>query len=126
VPREKLALGDVFGLTKIGVNLTTLAPGKVSSMRHWHSHEDELVYVVEGEVVLITDDGEYTLRAGMCAGFPAGDARGHHFMNRTKSAARFFEISNRDDADQVEYTAPDVDMAYRGGALMRRDGSPID
>jgi uncharacterized cupin superfamily protein len=72
LPREKRALGDAAGLTKIGVNLTTLAPGKESSMRHWHTHEDEFVYILEGEVVLRTDEGEQTLTPGMCAGFAAG------------------------------------------------------
>src|ERR1700747_1358183 len=72
LPREKRALGDALGLTKIGANLTTLPPGKESSMRHWHTREDELVFVVEGEVVLVTDEGEQVLRAGACAGFPAG------------------------------------------------------
>src|SRR5690606_39557814 len=72
LPREKRALGDALGLTRVGVNLTTLPPGKESSMRHYHSHEDELVYVLEGELVLRTDEGEQVLTAGMCAGTPAG------------------------------------------------------
>ena len=125
MPREKRALGDVFGLTKFGVNLTTLAPGKQSSMRHWHTLEDEFVYVVEGEVVLVTDDGEQVLRAGMCAGFPAGERVGHQLVNRSEQPARYFEVSNREDADEVEYTDPDVDLAYRGGAMVRRDGSKL-
>src|SRR6186997_1323049 len=77
LPREKRALGDALGLTKVGVNLTTLFPGAESSMRHSHSHEDELVFILEGEVVLRTDEGEQTLTAGMCAGFPAGTKNGH-------------------------------------------------
>src|SRR5262249_13081866 len=77
LPREKPALGDPFGLTKIGVNLTTLLPGKESSMRHYHTHEDEMVFVLEGEVVLRSDGGEQVLTAGMCAGFPAGSTDGH-------------------------------------------------
>ena len=125
MPREKRALGDVFGLEKIGINLTTLAPGKESSMRHWHTHEDEFVYVVEGEVVLVTDDGEQVLRAGMCAGFPAGDKVGHHLVNRSDQPARYLEISNREDADEAEYTEPGVDLAYRGGMMVRRDGSKL-
>ena len=125
MPREKRALGDVFGLTKFGVNLTTLAPGKESSMRHWHTREDEFVYVVEGEVVLVTDDGEQILTAGMCAGFPAGVQVGHHLINRSSQPARYFEISNRDDADEAEYTDPDVDLAYRNDQMVRRDGSKI-
>jgi uncharacterized cupin superfamily protein len=121
LPREKRALGDALGLTKIGVNLTTLMPGKESSMRHWHTHEDELVFVVEGEVVLRTDAGEQLLTAGMCAGFPAGSTDGHQVVNRSDRPARYLEISNRDDADAAEYS--DVDLAYRGGAFTRKDGS---
>src|SRR6187551_3413191 len=83
MPREKRALGDALGLTKIGVNLTTLSPGKESSMRHWHTHEDEFVFVLEGEVVLRTDDGEQTLVAGTCAGFPAGSLNAHQLINRS-------------------------------------------
>jgi uncharacterized cupin superfamily protein len=125
MPREKRALGDACGLTKIGVNLSTLLPGKESSMRHWHTHEDEFVFVVEGELVLVTDDGEDVLRAGMGAGFPAGVARGHQLVNRTDRPARYLEISNRDDADGAEYTEPGVDLAYRNGGMVRKDGSPL-
>src|SRR5262249_58192945 len=77
LPREKRALGDALGLTKFGVNLTTLPPGKESSMRHFHTLEDEMVFVLEGEVVLRTDEGEQLLTAGTCAGFPAGSRDGH-------------------------------------------------
>src|SRR6267142_628547 len=83
LPREKRALGDALGLTKIGVNHTTLPPGKESSMRHFHTCEDELVFVLAGEVVLRTDEGEQVLSAGMCAGFPAGSRDAHHFVNRS-------------------------------------------
>lgn len=113
LPREKRALGDALGLTKIGVNLTTLSPGKESSMRHHHTLEDEFVYVLEGEVVLRTDEGEQTLTAGMCAGFPAGVKNGHHLVNRSGAPARYLEISNRDRADTAEY--PDDDLAYARG-----------
>jgi uncharacterized cupin superfamily protein len=128
LPREKRALGDAFGLTTIGVNLTILAPGKESSMRHWHEREDELVYVLEGEVVLITDDGEETLRPGMVAGFKAGTSNAHHLVNRSESPARYLEVSNRDDADWGYY--PDVDMAYGKDSegrtiLVRKDGTPF-
>ena len=85
LPREKRALGDAAGLTKIGVNLTTLWPGAASSMRHWHTHEDELIYLLEGELVLVTDSGERPLRAGQCAGFPAGHRDGHQLVNRSTS-----------------------------------------
>lgn len=118
LPREKRALGDTLGLTKIGVNLTTLAPGKESSMRHFHTLEDEMVFVLEGEVVLRTDQGEQVLKAGMCAGFPAGSKDGHQVVNRSDRPARYLEISNRDPEDSAEY--PDVDLAYRKAP----DGSP--
>jgi uncharacterized cupin superfamily protein len=126
LPREKRALGDALGLTKIGVNLSTLMPGKESSMRHYHSREDELVFVLEGEVVLRSDEGEQRLSAGMCAGFPAGSTNGHQLVNRTDRPARYLEISNRDPEDSAEYT--DVDLACRKGAdgryvFTRKDGS---
>src|SRR5262245_34159761 len=127
LPREKRALGDALGLTKIGVNLTTLPPGKESSMRHFHTREDELVFVVEGEVVLVSDEGEQVLCAGMCAGFPAGSNNGHQLVNRSDRPARYLEISNRDPEDGAEY--PGVYLAERkapgGGPIFtRKDGTP--
>ena len=126
LPREKRALGDALGLTTIGVNLTTLPPGKESSMRHFHTREDELVFVIEGELVLRTNDGEQTLTAGMCAGFAAGSADGHQLVNRSDRPARYLEISNRDPNDAAEY--PDDDLACRKDAgkfvFLRKDGTP--
>jgi len=129
MPREKRALGDALGLTKIGVNLTTLPPGKESSMRHYHTLEDEMVFVLEGEVVLRTDGGEQILRAGMCAGFPAGSRDGHHLVNRSGAPARYLEISNRDEEDVGGYS--DVDLAMHRDAagrnvFTRKDGSAFD
>lgn len=128
LPREKRALGDALGLTHIGVNLTTLPPGKESSMRHWHTHEDELIFVIEGEVVLVTDDGEQTLTAGTYAAFPAGKPLGHQLVNRSNAPARYLEVSNRDPEDGAAYTAPDVDLTYKKidgkNTFFRRDGSP--
>jgi len=125
LPREKRSLGDACGLTRIGVSQAVLMPGKESSMRHWHTHEDELVYVLEGEVVLKTDAGEQTLRAGMCAGFKAGVADGHQFVNRSDRPAVFLAISNRDPEDVAHY--PDVDLRYNGKGSVhpftRKDGS---
>jgi uncharacterized cupin superfamily protein len=126
LPREKRALGDALGLSKIGVNLTTLPPGKESSMRHFHTREDEMVFVVEGEVVLVTDEGEQLLTAGMCAGFPCGSQNGHHLINRSQQPARYLEISNRDPEDTAGYS--DVDLAYRKSAdgkaiFTHKDGS---
>lgn len=127
LPREKRALGDAFGLTKIGVNLTTLPPGKVSSMRHWHTLEDELVYVIEGELILVTDEGEQRIGPGMCAGFPAGSRNGHQLANRSSAPARYLEIGSRDDDDSAEY--PDDDLAYQRDdsgrvRFTRKDGAP--
>jgi uncharacterized cupin superfamily protein len=113
LPREKRALGDALGLTKIGVNLTTLMPGKESAMRHWHTQEDELVWVLEGEVVLVTDEGEQVLGPGTCAGFAAGARNGHQLVNRSDRPARYLEISNRDPRDRAEY--PDDDLVYGKG-----------
>jgi len=126
IPREKLELGDASGLTKIGINLTTLAPGKVSSMRHWHTHEDELVYIVSGELVLITDAGEESLREGQCVGFPAGNANAHQLANRSARPVTYLEISNRDAEDVVHY--PDVDLRWNApgarGKYTHKDGRP--
>ena len=126
MPREKRALGDALGLTKIGVNLTTLAPGKESSMRHYHTREDELVFVLEGEIVLVTDEGEQTLTAGTYAAFPAGVANGHQLVNRSDRPVRYLEISNRDPEDTAAY--PDVDLACErapggGYVFKRKDGT---
>jgi uncharacterized cupin superfamily protein len=126
MPREKRALGDALGLTRVGVNLTTLLPGKESSMRHFHSHEDEMIFVVEGEVTLVTDDGEQLLTPGTCAGFPAGARDGHQLINRSDRPVRYLEISNRDPADTAEY--PDVDLVYTGKSeggspYTRKDGT---
>jgi len=125
--RSKRPLGDATGLTQFGVNLVLLPPGCWSSQRHWHSHEDEFVYVLEGELTLVTDAGEQVLRAGMAAGFPAGEADGHHLINRTDRPATYLEVgSRRDDLDEVDY--PDIDMAVRqrGGVqlFVRKSGEP--
>jgi len=126
LPREKRALGDALGLAKIGVNLTTLPPGKESSMRHWHTHEEEFIYIIEGEVVLRTDAGEQVLRPGECCGFKIGSRDGHQLVNRSGRPAVYLEFSNRDPADRVFY--PDVDMLWNPpGApdrFTRRDETP--
>lgn len=126
LPREKRALGAALGLTRFGVNLTTLFPGRESSLRHYHSHEDEFVFLLEGELVLRTDEGEQLLTAGMCAGFPAGTKNGHQLVNRSEHPARYLEIGNRDPADRAGYS--DVDLAVSKDAkgawvYTRRDGS---
>lgn len=126
LPREKRQLGKALGLQQFGVNLTTLPPGKESSMRHWHTREEEFVYVLEGEVVLRTDAGEQVLRAGCCAGFPAGSGDGHQLVNRSDGPAVYLEVGTSDEADEVFY--PDVDLLWNApgarGRYARRDGTP--
>ena len=124
--REKRALGDAFGLTQFGTNLVRLMPGAASSQRHWHSREDELVYVLEGEVVLVTDAGEQVMTPGMCAGFKAGDPNGHQLVNRSDRDAVYLEIGSRVPGDEADY--PDIDMLLRliGGKrrFVHKDGTP--
>ena len=130
LPREKRRLGDALGLTRIGINQTTLLPGKESSMRHWHTHEDEFVFVLEGEVILRSDVGEQRLTAGTCAGFPAGRADGHQLINRSDRPAVYLEISNRDPEDSGHYTDPEADLLFSPpharGRMTRRDGTPYE
>jgi len=125
LPREKRALGDPLGLKTIGINHAVLAPGKESSMRHWHTHEEEFIYVLSGEVVLVTDAGEQLLKAGTCAGFPLGTQDGHQLVNRSSQPAVYLEISNRDPKDRAYYS--DVDMVFHGVSanpmFTRRDGT---
>ena len=92
--REKRALGDTLKLTQFGVNLVTLAPGSWSSQRHWHANEDEFIYVLDGEVTLVTDAGEKVLGPGMAAGFPAGKPDGHHLVNRSERPALYLEVGH--------------------------------
>lgn len=117
--RQKRALGDALGLSQFGVNLVRLAPDVMSSQRHWHSHEDEFIIVLEGELTLVTDGGEQTLGPGMAAGFPAGTEDGHHLINRTDKDALYLEVGNRDEAnDEVDY--PDIDLIRR-----KKDGKRV-
>jgi uncharacterized cupin superfamily protein len=111
VSREKRALGDALQLTQFGVNLVKLAPGAWSSQRHWHANEDEFVYVLEGEVTLVTDAGEKTLGPGMAAGFPAGKADGHHLINRGDKPALYLEVGTRATSEEAHYS--DIDMMAR-------------
>jgi len=109
--RVKRRLGDACALTQFGVNLVTLAPGGQSALRHWHTLEDEFVYVLDGEVVLVTDAGEQMLAAGMCSGYPAGSRDAHHFINRSAAPARYLEIGTRVKGDMSLY--PDDDLMWR-------------
>jgi len=108
--RAKRRLGEACGLTRFGVNLVTLGPGGQSALRHWHTLEDEFVYVVSGEIVLVTNAGEQTLSTGMCAGYPAGSRDGHHFINRSAQPVTYLEIGNRIEGDNAFY--PDDDLMW--------------
>jgi uncharacterized cupin superfamily protein len=123
--RQRCKLGDSVGLTQFGVNLLRLPPGAWSSQRHWHTAEDEFVWVLQGEVVLVTEQGEQVLRAGECVGFPAGVADGHHLQNRAHSEAVMLEVgSRRPEQDGCSY--PDIDLMIAPGtkAYSHRDGRP--
>jgi uncharacterized cupin superfamily protein len=124
--RRWRALGQAFGLTQFGVNLVELVPGAWSSQRHWHSAEDELIYILEGEVVLVTDEGEQVVGPGHVAGFPAGQPNGHHLINRSDKVARFLAIGSRIAGDECTY--PDIDLHVagtpQGDAWTNKRGEP--
>jgi uncharacterized cupin superfamily protein len=126
--RRTRRLGEAGGLTRLGVTECALPPGAWSSQRHWHAEEDEFLVMLEGELVLVTDEGERVVRAGDCAAFPAGDRNGHCLQNRSQASARFLAISNRNDADWGEYPGLDLVFAagrYSGrGGFLHRDGTP--
>jgi uncharacterized cupin superfamily protein len=115
-------LGRNAGLTHFGVNLTVIQPGAWSSQRHWHTHEDEFIWVLEGELTLVTDTGEETLRAGDCAAFRRGDPDGHHLINKSGREAKVLEIGNSDPQDLCTY--PDIDMIADAKGYAHRDGAP--
>ncbi|MDP1638233.1 MAG: cupin domain-containing protein [Candidatus Nitrotoga sp.] len=106
--REKRALGDLFGLSNFGVNLTRLSPGAASALRHAHSRQDEFIYILHGHPILITDAGETQLSPGMCAGFKAGTGNAHQLVNRTSDEVHFLEVGDRSPGDSAQY--PDDDL----------------
>ena len=122
--RTRRRLGDASGLCDFGVNLMTLPPGGWSSQRHWHSHEDEFVYVLEGELTLIEDGGETLLRAGDFAAFPKNTGNGHHLINRSGAVAVYLEGGSRQPADVA--TCSDIDMMSTNadGRFVHKDGTP--
>jgi len=129
VARARKALGDAAGLTQFGVNYSPLPPGTGSSQRHWHTHEDELVYTLKGELVLISDDGEETLRAGDAAAFKAGEESGHHMVNRSDKDALVLEVGTRAwDVGAAHY--PDIDLMVppdmKPAMFTRRAGTPYE
>jgi len=113
--RSSLRLGEAGGLTQYGVNLVILEPGAMSSLRHWHLHEDEFVWVVEGECTLIDDQGETLMRPGDCAAFPAGKPNGHHFLNRTDRVAKFLVVGTKAPQEIATYSDIDLRVELAGG-----------
>jgi uncharacterized cupin superfamily protein len=124
--RERRRLGDAVGLTQFGVNLTRLKPGAASALRHWHTSEDEFMYILEGEVVLIEDGGEVVLRPGDAAAFKAGVPNGHHLVNRSGRDAVYLEVGTRSKNERAEY--PDVDLLVvrddKGSRYTHKSGEP--
>jgi uncharacterized cupin superfamily protein len=125
--REKRALGEFFGLKNFGVNLTHLAPGARSALRHAHSKQDEIVYILSGSPTLVTDEGETPLAPGMCAGFKAGTGNAHHLLNPTAGEVLYLEVGDRGAGDVVTY--PDDDLQVVTGAdgtrrASHKDGTP--
>lgn len=124
--REKRRLGDFGGLTNFGVNLTIVPPGQGSALRHWHTRQDEFVFVVSGELTLVTEAGEQILGPGMCAAFPKNVADGHCLVNRSEAPASYLEIGDRTSGDEVDY--PDVDLRVGwvdgGPQFQKKDGTP--
>ena len=124
--RVKRPLGDLFGLTNFGVNLTRLRPGGISALRHAHTKQDEFVYILEGRPTLHTDEGRTRLEPGMCAGFKAGTGNGHCLINETKTDVVYLEIGDRTPGDEGSYPDDDLKAALVGGkwTFTRKDGTP--
>ena len=124
--REKRALGDPFGLTNFGVNLTRLAPNAVSALRHAHTRQDEFVYILQGRPTLHTDEGRTQLCSGMCAGFKAGTGNGHRLINETAEEVVYLEVGDRTPGDEGSYPDDDLKALWVEGAwkFVHKDGAP--
>src|ERR1700759_2691069 len=122
--RIRQRLGDAGGLNDFGVNLMRLPPGNGSSQRHWHTHEDELVYVLEGELTLIENGGETLLRAGDCAVFPKGSGNGHHFINRSDAPALYLDVGTCSPTDITICSDIDLMSSNADGRFAHKDGVP--
>jgi len=125
--REKRAIGNALGIAHYGVNLVRLKPGAASALRHWHSRQDEMVYVLEGRPTLVTDSGEQLLSPGMAAGFPAGKADGHQLVNRSDADVVYLEIGDRTAGDEVSYSDHDLKLTTVDGKphFTNRKGEPV-
>ncbi len=126
--REKRPLGDLFGLTNFGVNLTRLKPGAESALRHAHARQDEFVYVLEGRPTLVTDAGRTPLAAGSCAGFKAGSGDAHQLVNETDADVVYLEIGDRTPGDSAVYPDDDLSVVMVDGKwrFSHKDGTPYD
>ena len=126
--REKRRLGDAFGLRNFGVNLVRLAPGSASAQRHWHSAQDEFIYILDGEATLVTDAGERRMGPGAMMGFPANSPDGHQLVNKSDGDVLYLEVGDRSEGDEVDY--PDIDLLVRWidgtRRYVRKDGTPYD
>jgi uncharacterized cupin superfamily protein len=122
--RMRQRLGDAGGLADFGVNLMRVPPGTWSSQRHWHSHEDEFVFILEGELTLIEDDGETVLRVGDCAAFPKGSGNGHHMINKSSAMAVYLEVGSRQPADITTCSDIDLMSTNADGRFIHKDGLP--
>ncbi len=125
--RSSLRLGDASGLSQFGANIIILETNAKSSLRHWHLKEDEFVMVTMGTVTLIDDHGAHEMTVGDCAGFPAGDTNGHHFVNKTDKQARFLVIGTRTEHDVCTYSDIDmkVDLYPSDYKFTRKDGTDL-
>jgi len=126
IDRVKKPLGDLFGLTNFGVNLTRLAPGALSALRHAHALQDEFIYVLEGSPILVTNIGETQLYPGMCAGFKAGTEDAHQIVNRSRADVVYLEVGDRTAGDMVTYPDDDLQAKMVAGnwQFSRKDGTP--
>lgn len=124
--RIKRPLGDLFGLSSFGVNITVIPPGAVSALRHAHSTQDEFLYVVSGTLILHTDEGETELSSGMCSGFKAGSGNAHRLLNRSNTEAVYLEVGDRTAGDSVSYPDDDLEAQSQNGSwvFIRKDGTP--
>jgi uncharacterized cupin superfamily protein len=124
--RSKHPLGDVFGLANFGVNLTRLAPGAMSALRHAHSRQDEFVYILQGRPTLHTDEGRTPLAPGMCTGFKAGTGNAHHLINETSEEVVYLEVGDRTQGDEGSYPDDDLQAVLLAGnwAFVHKDGTP--
>ncbi len=124
--RQKRPLGDLFGLTNFGVNLTRIAPGGASALRHAHTKQDEFVFILEGAPTLVTDAGRTQLKPGICAGFKAGTGDAHHLLNETGEDVVYLEIGDRTPGDVATYPDDDIAAAFVDGRwrFTRKDGTP--